>query len=273
MNIYKHLNYRRAFEELINARRQLPGRFTLRALAEKCGLQASFLTNVLKGRGDFSADQLFAIATELGCSSRDRDYLLLLLEHERSVYKPRREELRKRIEDVRKENQKSEKHLAVKAVDLSRELQAQYYLDPFAQLTLVYLNLSPYQKQPEKLGAVLGISQEHLGEILKLLVSIGYVQREGSTYKVTARDQHLPKSNPLSVPHLILMRMKSMDQLQRLSRAQAYSHSVTFTGTEETRDLLSDAYLTFLKKAESIVRPANSEKVFQMNFDLFPWAY
>ena len=159
----------------------------------------------------------------------------------------------------------------MKAVELSSDAQAQYYLDPFAQLTLVYLNLPPYNRNPEKLGNTLGISQTHLGEILKILTGIGYVQREGGAYKVMARDRHLPKRNPLSGPHLTLMRLKSIDQLQRLSVDQSYSHSVTFTGTDETKDALSDAYLTFLKKAETIVRPARSEKVFQMSFDLFPW--
>lgn len=234
-------------------------------------MQPSFLTNVLKGRFDFNADQLFAVSNTLGLAKAEREYLLLLLDHERSVFKPRKEELKKQIEEIRKENQKTEKHLAVKAVELSSDAQAQYYLDPFAQLTLVYLNLSPYDKQPEKLGATLGISQTHLGEILKILTGIGYVQRDGGTYKVLARDRHLPKRNPLSGPHLTLMRLKSIDQLQRLSVNQSYSHSVTLTGTDETKDALSDAYLSFLKKAEGIVRPARSEKVFQMSFDLFPW--
>jgi uncharacterized protein (TIGR02147 family) len=271
MSIYNHLVYRPAIEEIIETRRALPGKFTLRGLAEQANLQPSFLTNVLKGRFDFSADQLFALATALGLAGEDRHYLLLLLEHERSVFKPRREELKKQIDQIRKDHLKSERHLDVQAVELSSDAQAQYYLDPYAQLTLVYLNLSPYNRQPEKLGQILGVSQTHLGEILKILVSIGYVVREASGYKVLARNQHLAKQNPLTGPSLTLMRLKAIDQLQRLSADQSYAHSVTFTGTSETKALLSDAYLSFLKKAEAIVKPAKSEKVFQMSFDLFPW--
>lgn len=271
MSAYKHLQYRPALEEAVENRRKLPGKFTLRKLADASGLQASFLTNVMKGRFDFSADQLFAVSTELGFTPSERDYLLLLLEFERSAYKPRRDELKKQIENIRKENQQSEKHLSVKVVELSPDAQAQYYLDPFAQLALVHLNLPAYSKHPEKLAGVLGISKTHLGEILEILVRIGYVQREGSHYKVVAWATHLPKRNPLCGPHLLLMRLKSVDQLQRLSGDQAYSHSVTISGTEETKELLSDAYLGFLKKAEGIVKAAKSEKAFQMNFDLFPW--
>lgn len=271
MSIYSYLKYRPALEEVIENRRRMPGRFTLRRLAESSGLQPSFLTNVFKGRFDFNADQLFAVATELGVSPTERDYLLLLLEHERSVLPMRRTELKRQITELHEKNQQSDRHLAVKAVELSADAQAQFYLDPFAQLALVYLNLAPYNKSPEKLGVALGISQSHIGEILKILVSIGYVRQNGGEYEVLAHDRHLPKRNPLSGPHLTLMRLKSIDQLQRLSTNQAYSHSVTFTGTLETKDLLSEAYLNFLKKAESIVKPARSEKVMQMSFDLFPW--
>lgn len=271
MSVFNHLNYRKAIEEIIEIRKKMPGKYTLRKLSENSGLQASFLTNVLKGRFDFNADQLFAVAEELGLSKVEREYVLLLLDYERSIHKPRREQLKIQIDELRKENQKSEKHLSVKVVDPASIDQSQYYLDPFAQLTLTYLNLKDYGKQPEKLGSVLGISQSHLGEILKLLVKIGYVQIENKTYKVIARNTHLPKQNPLSGPHLTMMRLKTIDQLQRLSSDQSYSQSVTFTGNEETKSQLIDAYLSFLKKAESIVKPAPSEKVFQMNFDLFPW--
>ncbi|MGZ3796748.1 MAG: TIGR02147 family protein [Pseudobdellovibrionaceae bacterium] len=271
MSIYKHLKYRHAIEEILEKRRKLPKKFTLRVLADNSGLQASFLTNVLKGRFDFNADQLYAVATELGCAPNEREYLLLLLEYERSSFKPRREELKKQIEELRKINQQSDKHLAVDAVELSSDTRAQYYLDPYAQLTLVYLHIPSVNQNPEKLCPLLGISSFRLREILKLLIDIGYVRIEGGIHKVIARDKHLPKRNPLSGPHLALMRLKSIDQLQRLSSNQAYSHSVTFTGTSETKDLLCDAYLNFLKDAEAIVKSARSDKVFQMNFDLFPW--
>lgn len=271
MAVYTHLQYRPALEEAIEAKRERRGRFTLRQLADEIGVQASFLTNVMKGRFDFSADQLFAMAGALGLGESERDYLLLLLEHERSAHAPRREALKKRIDDVRRENQKSEKQLAIKVMELSPDEQAQYYLDPFAQVALVHLNLPPYDRQPDKLAGALGISRKHLAEILEILVRIGYVRKEGGVYRVLARNKHLPARNPLSGPALTLLRFKSLDQLQRLTSGEAFSHTVTLTGTAETKERLSDAYLAFLKKAEAIVKPARSEKAFQMNFDLFPW--
>ena len=100
---------------------------------------------------------------------------------------------------------------------------------------------------------------------------VGYVQRAGAQLTVVGRNKHLPKDNPLCGPHQALMRLKSIDQMQRLSSEEAYSFSATITGTEETLAEIREAYLAFVKKAETIVKPAPSKKAFQMNFDLFPW--
>ena len=271
MSIYRYIDYREAIKYFLEIKRKLPGKLTLAALAKDSGLQPSYLTNVLKGRFEFSADQLFALSTELGCSEAERDFMLLLLEHSRSTHKRRRELLRAQIETVRKQNQKTEKQLSVRVVEPSTDLQFQAYLDPFAQLVLIHLKLPPYNTQPEKLCFALGISQPHLRQVLDLLLKLGHVRLEGATYNVMTLNKHLPKSSPLSGPHLALMRLKSLDQLQRLSPEQSYTHSVTFTATDEVMQELSDAYFQFLKKAEAIVKPAPSEKAFQMNFDLFPW--
>ena len=59
--------------------------------------------------------------------------------------------------------------------------------------------------------------------------------------------------------------------MQRLSSNEAYSFSATITGSDETREALHEAWLGFLKKAESLVKESRSEKAFQINFDLFPW--
>ncbi len=271
MNVYGYLHYRKAIQEKFDLLKAGPGRLTLRKLAEDSGLQASFLTNVMKGRFDFSADQLFAVAVNLEFTEKEREFLLLLLEQERCNLSSRKEYLAKVITDLRNENQRTENHISAKPIELSTDTLAEYYLDPFVQLVHVHLNLPEYKNTPEKMAAGLGISKVHLASILSTLDKIGYIKRSKNNYEVIHRNKHLPKDNPLCGPHQSAMRLKSIDQLQRLSSKQSYSFSATITGSEETWEEIRDAYLNFLKKAESIVKVAPSQKAFQINFDLFPW--
>lgn len=272
MSIYSYFTYQEAIEQKLRERRSGTGpRLTQRQLAEAAGIQPSFFTNVLKRRFDFNPDQLYAIGAALDFSSAERRFLLLLLEYQRSTHKARREELKKEIEGIRKEHQKTERHISIDSVDLSPNAMAEYYLDPFVQLVHVHLNLATYSSDTEKLRVALGLSRQHLQQIIATLVRIGYVKSENGRLKVIASDKHLPKEDPLCGPHQALMRLKSIDQLQRISADERYSVSATLTGSPETRTQLQEAFLKFLKDAEAIVKSAESRHVYQMNFDLFPW--
>lgn len=273
MSVFKHLKYQSALEEVVKNRKtgESETRFTLRRLAEEAGLQPSFLTNVLKERFDFNADQLYAVCEVLELTAVERRYLTLLLDFQRSTNKSRRGELKKEIDDLRAQNQKTEKHISARPVALNSDAMAEYYLDPFVQLAHVHLSLPPYTENPNALCGALGVSKSHLSKIFDVLTRIGYVVSEAGRIRVVAQNKHLPKENPLCDPHQALMRLKSIDQLSRLKSDNKYSFSVTLSGTEETRTRLQDEFLAFLKKAEAIVKPARAEKAFQMNFDLFPW--
>ena len=50
------------------------------------------------------------------------------------------------------------------------------------------------------------------------------------------------------------MRLKSIDQNQKLSISETYSFSATLSGNDETKAELQAAYLAFLKSAEAIVK-------------------
>lgn len=269
MNIYGHLKYRAAIKDIFETQQKLGVKRTLRGLAAEVGLQASFLTNVLKGRFDFNADQLYAIAKALEIPEAETKYLLLLLEHERSVNPQRKKDLKKEIDSLRDENAQTEKHIS--SVALSSDAMAEYYLDPFMPLVNLYLTISPYDENPLDLAKIIGISKDHLKKIFAVMERIGCIVPEGTRYKVLYQSHHLPKDNPLCNPHQSLIRIKSIDQMQRLDAREKYSFSATLSGSEETREKLQAAFMDFLRKAEALVQTAKSEKIYQMNFDLFPW--
>lgn len=270
MSIYKHLKYQ---EILLSRIEHLKSQssLTMAKLAEKVGVQSSYITHVFKGRAHFSADQLYAIGEALNFSEEEVEYLLLLLELERSVHSTRKRKLKEKIELQRAKFLKTESHLSVETV---RDLEAatiQYYLDPLCQLVMVFLNFPQYAKDPFLLGAKLGMGSQQLEEILGRLQSSGKVEITKNGYKVLSGSDHLPKESPLCQPHQTLMRYKSVDQMQRLAWGKAYSFSVTFSSTPEDKAQIQSAFLDFVNAAEKIVKKSPREKVYQINFDLFPW--
>lgn len=257
---------------LLERARLRPGDWTLANLARAIGIQPSYLTNVLNGRADFNPDQLFSLARRLEASEEDIDYLILLLEIERCGLKERREKLQKRLADVRNSKLSTDAHVEAEKVKGSQEQDVEYYLNPFSQLIHVFLNQARFAREPKQLATLLGISDGQLDESLKLLEKHGYIQPTAKGYKVLVGNRHLSKSSPLCRPHQTLLRYKALDQMQRLSEDNKYSFSVTFSSTQEDRDRIQKAFLDFVKSAEGIVKNGKRENVYQINFDLFPWA-
>lgn len=270
MRVYEFTEYRPALAALLNQwRADAPAR-TLSRIATAAGLQLSYLSNALRLRAHLSTDQVYAIANAIDLGAEATDYLLLVLEHERSGIPKRRQELERRIHEIRTRELRTEKQLKVKSTELSPENLERYYLDPFIQLAHIDLG----RREGTSLSQVareFGLSDEHASRVLKTLVDLKLAHKKNDAYFPLKGGHHLPKDSPVATPHLMLMRMKSIDQLARLTENERYCFSVTLSSSPETREQLEQEFIRFLKSAEALVKASKPELLYQMNFDLFPW--
>lgn len=271
MSIYQCKTYAEALLPAIETRKaETPG-WTLGKLAEACQMQPSYVTNVLKGRCDFNSDQLFRVCEQLNFAPDETDFLLLLLEYQRTAYDKRRAKLKKNIESIRAQHLRAEKHLETKTVQLSSEQLEQYYLNPYIQLVHIFLGSYKGAMTVAGLAKKFQVSEGQMQEILRVLEEIKYIRKKGPKYEVLVEGQHLPRESHILRPHHVMMRMKSLDQMQRLSADQNYSFSATISTSPEVRTQIQSEFLKFLKSAEKLVRGHDSDKLYQINFDLFPW--
>jgi uncharacterized protein (TIGR02147 family) len=269
---YQDTSYRHAIERIIAKRKSVGDKITLSEMARATKIQVAYISNVLKGRAHFSADQLFTLAQYLELDDEATDYLLLLLDWERSAKKERRERLKARIDRLRKERLKTHKHLSAKKVDVLATEAAEYYFDPMILIVHVFLGVPHYAKHAQRIAEDLGLSQERLRRVLGTLERLGYVRQSAKgTFEVLVRHRHLPSDSPLCAPHQALMRLRSLEQANRLSPDERYQVSVTFSANETVKRRIQGEFLALLKASEPWVRSAPAEAVYQLNFDLFPW--
>lgn len=271
MNVYSYNTYTEALIPAVERQRSQAKDFTLAQLATDCLMQPSYLTNVLKGRCDFNSDQLYMVCEQLEFTADEIDFMHLLLELKRTVYPKRKWQLEQRIEKVRREHLRAEKHISAKTVKLSPEQQQQYYLNPYIQLLHIYLESHTGIGNADTLAKKFSVSREQMAGILKTLEEINYIRKKGTGYEVLVEGQHLPRESLIIRPHHVMMRMKSLDQMQRLAPEQNYSFSATISTLPEVRTQIQAEFLKFLKSAEKLVRGSKSKQLYQINFDLFPW--
>ena len=272
MNIFNSLSYRKILKAKIESvKKTKPGLGILR-ISEKAGLHGSFVSVVLKEQKHLSADQLFEIGDVLGFSYKELDYLLLLLNLERSVDKRLIEKLKSEIEEIQKEHSKTSTHISTKPQESLDLDLAEYYADPFYKIIHVFLGVEEIGNNPALLSEHLNLSPQKIQNYLMRLNEMGIISLEGAEVKVLKKNYHLPKDFFICKPHQSAMKALSQQSLNLIEDSKKETVCVTFSGEEETYKAVHAEFLDFLKKTENHVKKSHPKEVFQLNFDLHYWS-
>lgn len=271
MNIFEEISYRKIIRKAVEERKSLEPEFNFQAMASFVGIQKSYLSKVVAGSADLNSDQLFLVCEYLRFDQNQRKYMALLLEHERSYVKVRKEQLLAEIREVQGLYRETKEHLhAPKAGDEIKGL-SDYYLDPINQIVHICLSIPRYAEAPAQLSKDLGVGNKRVSEALSQLERLGIISRENKKIRILLDDIHLPRESSVYRAWRNSIKLLSIKRLDELDTKSAYSFAVSFSANEEVRDRIQSRFLDFLKQIEGLVKSAPSQGAYQMSFDLFPW--
>lgn len=273
MNIYYFVDYRLVLKTLIEEQKNKNNKLNYSKLANDLGIQKTYISKVINGSAHLSTDQVYLIADYFSLSEEELDYFLLLLEYERSGVAIRKKKLLKKINYVQSQHRSIKKHLKTNSIDPLISPLGEFYLDPYVKVVHIFLSISFYQKNYLKIAEQLQISQTQLTKIVNTLEKSNIIQwvPASKSYKILSQDLLLPKESPLCVAHQNLFRTISAQQILRLPIRDSLGMQITFSADDRTKNKIHERFLEFLKEMEILVKNATSEKVYQFNFDLFPW--
>lgn len=273
--VFESLDYRSLCSSLAGELKAKTPHWTLQRIAEKIPVHGPYLSNVFRKKAHFSADQLFELTKILKLDPGEAEYVLLLQDWERCASPSRREELKKKIDRERKRAKRTEEHLQAEVRTTAGDAEARYFLNPDLFLVSTFLGIDRFAREPALIAKALQLPEKQIKEMIDELVRMEYFARgkKGEIFPgAKAKSFHLSKTSPLCDPHVALLHLRAQQHQRSLAADENYAFSVTFTGTQESREALHAEFLKFLKRAEQIVKDAPSEDVFQMTFNLFPWS-
>ncbi len=271
-SIYGYQSYRRWLNDQAHEWKKRSPSHTLARLSELAQLQAPYLTNVLKEKAHLNADQFFSIAQVFAISAEEFQYGQILLEWERSAHEKRKEHLRQRMAELKKQKLKTENYLKASADDISEQEATRFYLNPELQLVHAFFGVEEFAADQELIARHLRIDSVKLASLVQELEKLGFLKKTPKGYQKTKKSIHLSKSSPVCRPQQLLMQYRSLQHQQGLPEDDRYNFAVTFTADPATREKIHQEFLKFLSVIETQVREAPSEQVYQMNFDLFGWS-
>lgn len=271
MNIYLETNYQTILRQVVDERKTIDSKFNFQSIANATRIPKSYLSKVTTAKAHFSADQLYRITDYLGFNDLQKRYLGLLLEHERTTVRKRKLAILSEIQALREQALDSKEHLQARPEALDEHGLREYYLDPMNQVVHICLSIARYQANPQQLAADLKLSAAELRDIISRLETLGIIEQHEGKIQTLIKSVHVPRSSPAYRPWRNQLKILSLERMNRNSRPQDYSFSVTFSATEKVRDKIRADFLELLKRAEAQVTDAKHEEAFQMSFDLFSW--
>jgi hypothetical protein len=279
MLIFEFTDYKSAIKDLVLARKQSNPSLTFERLATACGMQKTYLSRALN-RDDvhFSSDQLFLACEFLKLREEERTFLELLHRHSRTSVARLRQDLERKISEMRKNHVRTETYVTVESV-LTSKTQSfinEYYLDPNMQLIHLFLTIERYAKSPELIQKQLGLDSQRFSHLLAKLVDFGLIaeetRRSGHRYRVMNSSLHLPVDSPINRPYQALMRLQSSARASAASPDQSYSYSVFFSTDPETRKEIQIKFMEWLESIRKQVQRSEPSDVYQLCFDLVDWS-
>lgn len=276
MNIYTLTDYRKIFSKVMDERKALNSSLTYESLAESIRIQKSYLSKVINGRASFNSDQLFMAARYLDFDKDETEYILLLLEQERSTYPERRELLGIEIEKIRESKRDVKAALGDKvkqmdAGEFDTSIFGEYYMDPNILLTHMFLTISSYREDLESIKYELRLNEDKFSEILKKLEKMGLISISQGKVKMLLPSLHLPRESKLIFAHQLLMRHRSLHHAQNLEVTNRKLFSATFSSNPKAKILIEERFSEFIKDVQKISSKGKPTDCYQLNFDLFPW--
>lgn len=275
VNIFRYSDFRQILKQLVNQHKESGHDFNFSKLSIILGVQKTYLSKVMSGTGQLSTDQMYTLAEYFNLTKEEHDYLILLIERERTGLAKRKQALDKRISAIQSEHRNTKKSLKAKfSEEKISDARAEYYLDPFMTIAHLFLTLPSYGGDAKKVAQRLRLSDSYAKNIFSTLERIGIIEKLNAPngYRVVEDHLHLSSESLLSNPYHALFRMASLQQLMKLDPGERFSFSVTFSADNETKKVIHEAFLRFLREIEPAIKLAPAESVYQINFDLFPWS-
>jgi uncharacterized protein (TIGR02147 family) len=241
-------------------------------IAKKLNIQNSYLSRILnKGELNLTEDLLFSISDLLEVDHEEYNYLELLRQRATSNCDKRQDYLQQRIKFCQSTMvAKAQKQRTTRRYDS----QVKYLKDPHFVITHIALHIESYRKNPALLLSVLGYNDKKLADILATLKDLQFIAIDCDTEEITALPDaniHFGKDHPLMTVYQLLLQNFSLSRLQALGVEEKEQFVATFSADEETFKTVQRKFTAFIKDIGEDIKKADSNHVYQLNFNLFKW--
>jgi uncharacterized protein (TIGR02147 family) len=269
-SVFKSSDYKHFLKHRLAQAEPFP--VTQAALARAAGVKASYLSQCLNGKVQLLPEQLHAIGVHLKLSEEEIEFLLLLLQYERSGLPAHRSFLKKRITEARESDARFANRLerdrgfVTPEPSTATELQA-YYNDWFT-IAVHMLCTLPGVGGAEEIARRLGLSVTQANQAIATLTKIGLIEARGGGHRATSRFLRITDQDPLIGRHHANWRLQAALRSQPAPTSDLHYTALYSLSLADAAELREEIAKLVMKVREK-VKPSLEECVVAFGLDWF----
>lgn len=267
MNLFLYSDYRAFLKDFLDTSGIYGGRGGRNRLAKAINSHLSYLTQVLKGSADISAEQAYSICSYFKFTEIEKDYFIALVERQKARSEGLRELYENRIQEILLKSKNISKRIEPTIVLQDSKGLERYYSSWIYGATHAALSLPEYGKNLGLLAKNMGVSYDLLLETVQNLIQDGIIsQNEKGEFEILSKSLHLPANSPQIIQHHVNWRIKTAELIQRGGlKGVNYSSVVSLSKADSM--IVQEKIIQLIKETKEIVKNSDCDEVFAFCFD------
>jgi DNA-binding transcriptional ArsR family regulator len=194
------------------------------------------------------------------------DFLILLLEFERSVNHELKKRISLKIKKIQNEHQNISKLVTAKVVEVSAP-EAHYYSSWHWMAIHLIVGIPQFQTVKE-IALRLSLSESIITTTLVALEKMGYVESFNGKWRYKGGNIHLASNSPSVVLHHNNWRQRGLLDAS-LMNAESIHYTSVITMSRVDADILRLRILEWIQESRQIIAPSANEEIMCLNLDYF----
>jgi uncharacterized protein (TIGR02147 family) len=265
MNIFEFLDYRSFLREYI---KQLPkrGHGEINKMAKAAAIHPSLLSQILSGEKNLSLEQAQRIAVYIDLTIQEMDYLLNLVQFQRSGTHELKSFFRQKLN-----------LLKLASTELSQQVRQDQQLTEEEKSILyshwLYLAVWLFTsigdgKALEDVGVQFGITRERAVEILNFLVATKLCVLDRGRYQMGSQSIHVGRGSPHLHKHHTNWRIRAIEASDKIDLDELmYSAPISVSKSDFAK--IKDRLTEVIKEATDLALASSAEEVVYFGLDFF----
>lgn len=264
MKIWNFTEYRSYLLEKLGADGSRTG--LRKQLAAAIPVHTTFVSQVLKGRAEFSLEQAESINSFLEHTDDEGEYFILLLLKERSENLKLRARFDRKIKAMRDERLNIQARLNAEG-EVSIKDRERFYSSHIYGAVHVLTGIHGF-KTIDALADATKTPRGRMRDIVDFLLRLGILKEADGQLSPGPAHVHLSNESELILRHHTNWRMHTINSLQFLDRDDLH-YSAALTLTREDAFRVKESILQNLKSNVEIISKSQEEIAYVMNLDFY----